>query len=131
MLFSKPEYKEIMLPFRYINDPEDLEAGIISIEAYGHVFREQKYCYASYNLDNPNMYENGDYEEMIKLLKVSDGKMVKVIIKVKKGMPKDFKIDVNSLVEEYNDERFKALELGGWGFFDKSFEEKRYENFND
>lgn len=69
------------------------------------------------------MYHNGEFEQMVKLLKNSANKTVKVIIKVKKSIPKDFKLDINSLVEVYNDERFKSLSLLGWGFNDKSYEE--------
>ena len=69
------------------------------------------------------MYKNGDFEQMIELLKNSKDKTVKVIIKLKKGVPKDFKIDVNSLAEVYCDERFTALSLLGWGFNDKSYKE--------
>lgn len=121
MLFSKAEYEEIMLPFRYVQDPDTPEeAGIIDIEAYGNIFGEEKYCFASYSLKDLKMYENGDYEKMVELLKNSSGRSVKVIIKLKNGIPKDFKIDIDSLADAYYDDRFKALELGGWGFNDKS-----------
>ena len=123
MFFEKTEYKEIMLPFIFANDPADLEAGGISIEAYGNVFGEMKYCLASYELKKPQMYDNGDYEQMIDLLKNSFGKTVKVIVKMRGETPKDFKIDVNNLAEAYNDERFRALSLLSWGFNDKSFRE--------
>lgn len=123
MFFTKPEYEEIRLPFIFVDDPADLEAGGISIEAYGTIFGEKKYCFAGYKLKDPKMYDNGDYEQMIDLLKDSAGKTVKVTLKIKKGIPKDFKIDVNSLAEAYNDERFKSLDLLGWGFNDKSFKE--------
>ena len=69
------------------------------------------------------MYHNGEFEQMVKLLKNSANKTVKVIIKVKKGVPNDFMLDINSLMEVYNDERFKSLSLPGWGFNDKSYEE--------
>lgn len=124
MLFSRPEYEEIMLPFRYVKDPSDPdEAGLIDLEAYGSVFGETKYIYASYSLKHPNMYENGDYEQMIELLKNTVGKMVKVVVKLKKGEAKDAKIDIDSIAEAFSDERFGALELLSWGFNDRSFEE--------
>lgn len=123
MLFAKPEYKEIELPFVFVDDPSDSEAGGISIEAYGHIFGQKKYCLASYELKNPKMYDNGDYAQMIDLLKNSADKTVKITIKIKKGIPKDFKIDVNSLAQAYNDERFNSLSLLSWGFNDKSFKE--------
>lgn len=123
MCFTKPTYEEIKLPFSYIEVPSDLEAGIINIEAYGNVFGENKYCFASYDLKSSQMYKNGDYEQMIELLKTPTDKTVNVIIKLKKGVPKNFKIDVNSLAEVYCDERFKSLSLVCWGFDDKSYNE--------
>ena len=123
MFFTKPTYEEIELPFRYIDDPAGWGAGLIDIEAYGNVFGKNKYCYACYELKSAKMYDNGDYEQMIELLKTPTDKTVKVIIKLKKGVPKDFKIDINSLAEVYCDERFKSLSLVGWGFNDKSYKE--------
>ena len=123
MFFTKPTYEEIKLPFRSIDDPADLELGWINLEAYGNVFGKTKYCYAWYELKSAKMYKNGDFEQMIELLKNSKDKTVKVIIKLKKGVPKDFKIDVNSIAEVYCDERFTALSLLGWGFNDKSYKE--------
>lgn len=123
MFFTKPTYEEIKLPFRLIDVPDDLEAGLINIEAYGNVFGKNKYCYAFYELKSAKMYDNGDFKQMIELLKNSTGKTVKVIIKLKKGVPKDFKIDINSLAEVYCDERFKSLSLLGWGFNDQSYKE--------
>ena len=121
MLFAKPEYKEIELPFVFVEDPADSEAGGISIEAYGHILGQKKYCFASYELKNSKMYDNGDYEQMIGLLKNSADKTVKVTLKIKNGIAKSFKIDVNSLAQAYNDERFNSLSLLSWGFNDKSF----------
>ena len=126
MLFAKPDYEEINLPFIFVDDPTDSEAGGISIEAYGQIHREKKYCFASYELKNPKMYDNGDYAQLINLLKNSAGKTVKITLKIKKGIPKDFKIDVNSLAEAYGDERFNSLSLLTWGFNDKSFKELNF-----
>lgn len=123
MCFTKPTYEEIRLPFRFIDVPADRGSGAINIEAYGNVFGKYKYCYAWYELKSAKMYDNGDFEQMIELLKTSADKTVKVMIKLKKGVPKDFKIDINSLAEVYCDERFKALSLLGWGFNDKSYNE--------
>lgn len=120
MFFTKPEYVEIRLPFRFIEVPADSECGIINIEAYGSVCGKNKYCYSCYELKDSKMYRNGDFEHMVEMLKNSADKTVKVIIKVKKGLPKDFKLDINSLAEVYNDDRFKSLSLLGWGFNDNS-----------
>lgn len=117
MFFTKYEYKEIMLPIVYDNNSDDLYAGLISIEAYGNISGENKYCFASYSADLKFI------DELAALLKNSYGKSVKVILKIKKGKIKDFKIDLDSLAKAYNDERFKQLELVGWGLNDKSFKE--------
>lgn len=123
MFFTKPSYEEIYLPFRFIEIPDDLKVGWINIEAYGNILGKNKYCYSWYELKDRKMYNNGDFECLIELLKNSANKTVKVIIKIKKGVPKDFKLDINSLVEAYNDERFKSLTLLGRGFNDKSYKE--------
>lgn len=115
MFFTKPEYREIVLPLIYDNNPEDLYAGMISIEAYGNILGENKYCYASYLVNLEFI------DEMAALLKNSSDKTVKVILKIKKEKVKDFKIDLDSLAEAYNDERFKSFELVCWGLNDKSF----------
>lgn len=128
LLFAKPEYVEFMLPFTYIDYPDNMEAGIIDIEAYGEIFGEIKYCYCSYSLTDRRMYENGDFEQLTELLKNPRGRLVKVVVKVKKGSPKDGKIDTESIVQAYNDERFRALELGSWGFNDKSFHDSTKDN---
>ncbi len=120
MLFTKPTYEELMLPFRYIEISDDLKLRQINIEAYGNVFGKNKYCYAWYELKTRN---SNDFNDVIELLKNSAGKKVKVVIKLKKGIAKDFKLDIDSLSEAYNDERFKLLSLLGWGFNDKSYEE--------
>lgn len=116
--FSKAVYKEIELPFML--DENDAEVGIINIEAYGDIDGEYKYCYSSYVLKDRDMYDNGDYEQMLELLKNTDGKTACIRLKYKKDRLKDFKLDIESLVRIYNDERFRRLELIGWGLLDKS-----------
>lgn len=68
---------------------EDTEACIISIEAFGYILDHRKYCFAS--------FESGvhDYDELSALLRAADHKRVNVIAKVKNGMVKDFKVDLN------------------------------------
>ena len=123
MFFTKPTYEEIRLPFRLIEIPADLEQGHINIEAHGSILGKYKFCYACYGLKDSQMYHNGDFEQMVDLLKNSAEKTVKVTIKIKKSVPKDFKLDIDSLAEAYNDERFKSLDLLGWGLNDKSYKE--------
>lgn len=134
MLFSKTEYKEIFLPFKYEREePKILELqggkysyakdeiyrGSIGIEAYGNIFGENKYCYSLYSADEKII------DEIVNSLKNNPDKTIKVILKIKKGKLKDFKIDLGSLAEVCNNEKFKSLELIGWGLNDKSFEDSK------
>lgn len=57
-----------MLPFEYVHIKEDDELGGISIATSGDILGEMKYCYACYILKDRNMYNNGDYEQIIDLL---------------------------------------------------------------
>lgn len=134
MLFSKTEYKEIFLPFKYEREePEiselqggkysyakdEIYRGSIGIEAYGNIFGENKYCYSLYSADEKII------DEIVNSLKNNSNKNIKVILKIKKGKLKDFKIDLGSLAEVCNNEKFKSLELIGWGLNDKSFEDSK------
>lgn len=116
-IFAKAEYKEVVLPFIFDDNSGDLEANMISLEAYGNVLGENVYCYASYFADTVPV------DEMAALLKNSLNKNVKVIFKIKKGKLKAFKIDLDSLAEACGDERITDLELAGWGLNKKSFRE--------
>ena len=108
------KYIEVMLPFKYEYFKEDEEAGGISITAYGKVLDEIYFLYACYILKDKNMYDNGDYLEIINLLKNNNqNKKVKVSIKIKNNKVIDFKINIKSLSESYNDDRFTKLELLG------------------
>ena len=51
-IFSKYEYKKIELPFYYIREKEDIEAGGFSIEAYGEINGQTQYFYASFILSD-------------------------------------------------------------------------------
>lgn len=130
MLFSKTEYKEIFLPFKYEREEpriselqggkysyakDEIYRGSIGIEAYGNIFGENKYCYSLYSADEKII------DEIVNSLKNNPDKTIKVILKIKKGKLKDFKIDLGSLAEVCNNEKFKSLELIGWGLNDKSF----------
>lgn len=122
-IFTKAEYKEIMLPFEYVHSKEDDELGGISITAFGNILGEMKYCYACYVFKDKNMYNNGDYEQIINLLKHhNSNKTIKVKIKVKNNKVKDFIIDLKSLADVYNDNRFIKLDLVGWGLHNDSIE---------
>ena len=134
MLFSKTEYKEIFLPFKYEREEpkiselqggkysyakDEIYRGSIGIEAYGNIFGENKYCYSLYSADEKII------DEIVNSLKNNPDKTIKVILKIKKGQLKDFKIDLGSLAEVCNNEKFKSLELIGWGLNDKSFEDSK------
>ena len=111
-----------MLPFIadiYSNWEQDEKAGILNIEAFGNIDGVYKYCYASFTLKKRFMYENGDYEAMVELLKNSAGRTVLVKLKYQKDKLKDFELDIQSLADSYRDERFLQLELVGWGLNDK------------
>ena len=101
----------------------DNERCLIDIEAYGEIDGKMKYCYSSFALKNPQMYENGDFESMLSLLRASNHKTVLVELKYRNGRLKDFQLKTDSLAKAYNDERFLQLELTGWGLNDKSCRE--------
>lgn len=125
-LFKKPEYKYIEMSFildDFSSHESDNERSIIDIEAYGEIDGKMRYCYSSFSLKNPEMYENGDFESMLNLLRVSDNKTVLIELKYKNGKLKDFRLKAESLAKIYNDERFLQLELIGWGLNDKSCKE--------
>ena len=126
-LFKKPEYKYKEMSF-ILDDfsiPEpDNERCLIDIEAYGEIDGEMKYCYSSFSLKNPEMYENGDYESMLNLLRTPDNKTLLIELKYKNGKLKSFKLKIESLAKAYNDDRFLQLELLGWGLNDKSCKDK-------
>ena len=123
-IFSKPTYKEMTLSFIYdcYSDGYEkcLEGGIFDIEACGIVDGAKKYFYESFIFRKPLMYDNGDYEQMIKLLKNSQGMEVTVRLKYKKDRLKDFEILPESIAKEYDDSRFLELEPIGRGINDVS-----------
>jgi hypothetical protein len=127
-IFSKPTYKEVSLPFIhdcYAKEYEEyLEAGLLDIEAYGVIDGVQKYFYASFSLKSHDMYSNGDYEQMIELLKESQGREVMVRLKYKKDRLVDFTMLPESLAKAYGDDRFLELELSGWGMDEVSCKER-------
>ena len=82
MIFGgKAEYKKEELPFCYIKNKEDIEAGGITIEAYGEIDGEMKFLSATFVLSDLKMYDRNDYEDMIKVLEETKDK--KVIVNLK------------------------------------------------
>ena len=122
-LFKKPEYKYIELGFildDFSIQESDSERITIDIEAYGEIDGKMRYCYSGFTLQDPKMYENGDFESMLDLLRNPDNKTVLIELKYKNGNLKDFRLKTESLAKAYNDERFLQLDLIGWGLNDIS-----------
>ena len=112
IFFEKPIYKYQNMPFildEFTDCTPDDEKCLIDIEAYGNIDGQMKYCYSSFSLKKPEMYENGDFERMLNLLRASENKTVLVKLKYKKGILKDFRLMSESLAKAYNDERFFSL----------------------
>lgn len=125
-LFNKPEYKYIEMSFildDFSIQESDKDRNTIDIEAYGIIDGKMRYCYSGFSLKNQEMYENGEFESMLNLLRASDNKTVLIELKYKNGKLKDFRLKTESLAKAYNDDRFLQLELLGWGLNDKSCKE--------
>lgn len=114
-LFSKANYEKVLLDYR-INVTDKLPC----IEAYGEVFGQTKYCYACYAIKDISMYDDGRYEKLINDLYNGQGRLkIEVDIKMKKGLPVDFKIELARLASTIGNSDVVNLELLGWGFNDK------------
>ncbi len=125
-LFRKAERRYMEMRFildDFSTHEFDNERCLIDIEAYGEIDGKMKYCYSSFELKNPQMYENGDFESMLSLLRDSNHKTVLVELKYRNGRLKGFQLKTDSLAKAYNDERFLQLELIGCGLNDKSCRE--------
>ena len=125
-LFKKPEYKYIEMSFildDFSTQESDNERITIDIEAYGEIDGKMRYCNSCFTLRDPQMYDNGDFESMLNLLRDSDNKTVLIELKYKNGDLKDFRLKTESLAKVYNDERFLQLDLICWGLNDKSCKE--------
>ena len=123
LLFKKSEYKYIELGFildDFSIQESDSERITIDIEAYGEIDGKMRYCYSGFTMKDPKMYENGDFESMLDLLRNPDNKTVLIELKYKNGNLKDFRLKTESLAKAYNDERFLQLDLIGWGLNDIS-----------
>lgn len=116
-IFSKYECKKMKLPFYYISDKEDIDAGGFSIEAYGEIDGQIQYFYASFILSDCRMYDNGDYNEMIKELDSIGENIIEIEVKIKKGKIKGFIIDEKSIAYSLKDKKFEKIEniCQSWG----------------
>ena len=83
-LFGKNKYIKMELPFCYIKNKEDIEAGGITIEAFGEIDGEMKFLSATFVLSDLKMYDRNDYEDMIKVLEETKDKKVIVNLKYKR-----------------------------------------------
>lgn len=116
-IFSKCECKKIELPFYYIREKEDIDAGGFSIEAYGEINGQTQYFYASFILSDCRMYDNGDYNEMINVLESAGNNSIELELKIKNGKIKGFTIDAKSLAHSLEDKKFEKIEIlyQSWG----------------
>ena len=121
MIFGgKAEYKKEELPFCYIKNKEDIEAGGITIEAYGEIDGEMKFLSATFVLSDLKMYDRNDYKDMMRVMEETKDKKVVLDLKYKKERLVDFKLDSESLAKNLNDERFNKIEILITGIDNKS-----------
>ncbi len=116
-IFSKKEIIETELLFEIeecheaYNESEEGElGGLIEFEAYGSVFGdENRYYYAMVGC------RNIEYRQFVDTLVNMEYKKIKVIVKVKNGRAKRFKIDFKDLAYKLNDKNFEKLFMAdGW-----------------
>ena len=121
MIFGgKAEYKKEEVPFCYIKNKEDIEAGGITIEAYGEIDGEMKFLSATFVLSDLKMYDRNDYEDMIRVIEETKNKKVSLDLRYKKERLVGFNLDSESLAKNLNDERFNKIEILITGIDDKS-----------
>lgn len=121
MIFGvKAEYKKEELPFCYIKNKEDIEAGGITIEAHGEIDGEMKFLSATFVLSDLKMYDRNDYEDMIRVIEETKNKKVSLDLRYKKERLVGFNLDSESLAKNLNDERFNKIEILITGIDDKS-----------
>lgn len=63
------------------------------------------------------MYDNGDYNEMIKVLDSIGENIIEIEVKIKKGEIKGFIIDEKSIAHSLRDKKFEKIENSyqSWG----------------
>lgn len=120
IFWGKAEYKKEELPFCYIKNKEDIEAGGITIEAYGEIDGEMKFLSATFVLSDLKMYDRNDYEDMIRVIEETKNKKVSLDLRYKKERLVGFNLDSESLAKNLNDERFNKIEILITGIDDKS-----------
>ncbi len=108
MFFSKAQYERVTLPYYCYISNEDIYSSSFNIEAKGYVYGELRYFVSCFSVSE------SDHKEMLLALKNAGNKQVDVILKAKKGVLRDFKLDIKSLADGLCDERFLKMELSGW-----------------
>ena len=112
MVFSKAEYQTVIMNFKFKEDK-----GLPCIQATNGTY----YCNAYYTIKTKyySMWEDGRYEKLANDLREAQGRtLIAVELKMKKGKPIDFKIDLKKLASTIVNLDIENLELIGWGFFD-------------
>ncbi|MBQ1564537.1 MAG: hypothetical protein IIZ82_00270 [Clostridia bacterium] len=116
-LFAKPEYQFVPMNYRIMETD-----GILLLEAYGEVLGQMKYCSILYNVKTSSydMYDDGRFDKLMEALQSRQGKQrIEVLIKIKRGKPVDFKIDLEHLAATVGNADILNLERAGWGLNDK------------
>lgn len=125
---KKKEQREEMLSFECNTNLLKDKRGGLTFDFIYNISAEKKFIKVTYVLKDKEMYKNGDYDQMLKLLSDSENKLVKVIFTYKGDKIEAFEIDLNSLSSVFKDDRFLKLELMGWGFISEKEHLDEYEN---
>ncbi|MBR3573956.1 MAG: hypothetical protein K6G43_07610 [Lachnospiraceae bacterium] len=111
-IFSKAEYRSVLMDYKFKESD-----GFPCIQATDGTF----YCNAGYAIktEEYSMWEDGRYAGIAKAFRESEGKVqIAVELKIKNGVPVDFKIDLAKLALTIGNKDIENLELCGWGFYD-------------
>lgn len=106
--FAKPEYREFSVSFDFLEDSDDAYAGLISLQSCVSIEGVRKYCFASFLVHFKDL---DTMDDMIRLLKTPHEKTIKLILKFKNEKYIEFKYDLDSLADAFNDERFRRMDL--------------------
>ncbi len=116
VFFSKAEYRSVLMDYKF----KEID-GLPCIQATDGTY----YCNADYAIKTKaySMWEDGRYENVARDLRESAGRVqIFVELKIKNGVPVDFKIDLVKLASTIGNKDIENLELCGWGFFDSPIE---------
>ncbi|MCR5104671.1 MAG: hypothetical protein K6B68_09495 [Eubacterium sp.] len=111
-LFSKAEYRSVLMDYKFKESD-----GFPCIQATDGTY----YCNAYYAIKTKeySMWEDGRYETVARDLRDSAGNFQIVVdLKIKKGVPVDFKIDLKKLASTIGNKDIENLELCAWGFYE-------------